>query len=132
MEIFIFFAMIFMHILDDFVLQGAWLSNGKQRQWWVDQVPDDMGPRGMYRNDYKVALIVHGFSWAFMIMLPISWYYGFNPPTEFYVGLIINALAHSYVDHLKANKHKTNLITDQLFHLAQIIIIYAIMFCGKI
>jgi hypothetical protein len=35
---------------------------------------------------------------------------------------VVNAAIHGYVDHLKANQHKINLVTDQLVHLAQILV----------
>lgn len=58
------FAMLFLHIIDDYVLQGV-LANLKQQSWWKKNVPDSL-----YRNDYKIALIEHGYEWSFMIHLP--------------------------------------------------------------
>ena len=65
MKIFLLFAMIFCHIVDDYYLQGI-LANLKQKAWWQKNAP-----AAMYENDYKVALFMHAFSWAFMIMLPL-------------------------------------------------------------
>ena len=62
-----------------------------------------------------MALYEHAFSWSFMISLPLliiafckdsSLYY---PIFMFY---IFNTLCHAYVDNLKANQHKINLIQD--------------------
>jgi hypothetical protein len=39
---------------------------------------------------------------------------------------IYNWLIHAYVDNLKANNHKINLIQDQSIHLVQIIITWAL------
>jgi hypothetical protein len=60
--------MLFMHVLDDYKLQGC-LGNLKQRQFWKDHAPDRM-----YRFDYIVALVMHAVSWSFCIMLPLAVY----------------------------------------------------------
>ena len=62
---FILMCMVFMHIVDDFYLQGI-LANMKQKSWWEKNAPQEM-----YKNDYLMALIIHGYSWSFMIHLPI-------------------------------------------------------------
>ena len=54
----------------------------------------------LYRNDYKVLLIVN---------------------------YIINTAIHAFVDDLKANKFKINLVEDQLAHLLQIICTWIIL-----
>ena len=112
---FVFIAMIFCHILDDFVLQASCLSNLKQKSWWEKNAPNNI-----YKNDYIMALCVHAFSWSFMVMLPIAVFYRLNVPIEFIGIMIVNAAAHAYVDHSKANKGTINLIQDQLIHLFQI------------
>lgn len=120
----ILLTMIFLHILDDFVLQPAgWLANAKQRSWWKEHAPD---PK--YRYDYLCALFMHSFSWTFMIMFPIAWYAVSPLNTIFYWMFAGNIVFHGAVDHLKANLRKINLIQDQLIHLAQIIITYLILF----
>ena len=116
MNIFILLAMIFAHILDDFVLQQSWLAKGKQRQWWIDNAPSRL-----YRYDFIMALAMHAMSWSFIILLPIAWNYGFNMRLGFFVAFVVNAIIHGTIDHLKANLGKINLLTDQSFHLAQII-----------
>ena len=65
-NIFIVMLMIFMHIVDDYYLQG-WLASAKQKKYWEENAPEKL-----YRSDYIWALIMHSFSWAFMIMLPIA------------------------------------------------------------
>lgn len=35
---------------------------------------------------------------------------------------ILNTLCHTYIDDLKANRHRINLIQDQLIHFGQIFI----------
>ena len=108
--------MIFLHIVDDYYLQGI-LANMKQKQWWQDNAP-----ASLYRYDYIVALMMHSMSWAFMIMLPIAMRMSFDV-NELFVGVwIVNAIIHGVVDDLKANKHKINLIQDQSTHIVQIVL----------
>ena len=64
--------MIFCHIVDDYYLQG-WLASAKQKKYWEENAPDKM-----YKHDYIWALIMHSFSWAFMVMLPVAFFMGFN------------------------------------------------------
>ena len=115
----ILIVMFFCHVVDDYYLQGI-LASMKQKSWWEKNAPDQL-----YKNDYKMALYEHAFSWSFMISLPLliiaiwqdsSLYY---PIFMFY---IFNTLCHAYIDDLKANKHRINLIQDQLIHFGQIFI----------
>ena len=64
-KIFVLLAMIFCHVMDDYRLQGI-LANMKQRSWWTKN-----SPGRLYNHDHLMALGMHAFSWAFMIMLPI-------------------------------------------------------------
>jgi len=116
------FAMIFFHILDDFCLQSCWLVDGKQKSWWERNAPDPM-----YRNDYIVALLVHGFSWSFATMIPLMVCISGHPTALFYVVLVGNALLHSIIDDAKANRKRINLIIDQLLHLFQLILAFVLI-----
>ena len=60
--------MLFCHIADDYYLQGI-LSQLKQREWW-----DKHAPYAMYRNDYRMALFEHAFSWSFVTTVPLLVY----------------------------------------------------------
>ena len=115
----IFLTMIFLHIVDDYYLQGI-LAQMKQKKFWKEQAPDEL-----YKYDYIWALIMHAFSWAFMIMLPLIFVSPISP--AFYVIFVVNLAVHAYVDNLKANKHKINLWQDQLIHLTQIILTFIIL-----
>jgi hypothetical protein len=110
--------MIFCHIVDDYYLQAGLLNCLKQKSWWKEQ----NGYKNLYKYDYIIGLIVHSFSWAFMIMLPIAFVDNFQIGVTFLIIFILNMIIHAVVDDLKANKFKTNLITDQAIHLLQIII----------
>ena len=118
------FSMIFCHIIADYNLQGI-LAQFKQKEWWEKNYPD---PK--YKNDYKVALILHGFSWAFLIEAPLYIYSLISNPKASLVILnmlvIINTFFHCIIDNKKANKHTLSLDDDQTAHYIQIIITYFI------
>lgn len=120
MKILLLLAMIFLHIVDDYYLQG-WLASAKQKSYWEQNAPDKL-----YKRDYIMALFMHSFSWAFMIML-IPTIYALTVATSINVATIMiviffvfNLCLHMYTDNQKANKKKINLIQDQLIHLTQI------------
>lgn len=120
----VFFAMIFCHIVDDYYSQGI-LANLKMKSWWKKNYPDKM-----YKNDWIMALIMHTMSWSFMILIPPTVYNLIFGRFNIYVytfAFFINSGIHFAVDHLKANKKVLNLISDQLCHIAQIIVTCLIM-----
>lgn len=120
-KIFVLALMLFCHIVDDYYLQGI-LAQIKQKKWWNENAPNPL-----YKHDYIVALITHGFSWSFMVMLPIAMAFGFAPPLSFWICFVINVVVHSFVDDLKANKLKINLVADQILHIVQICVTYLII-----
>lgn len=114
MKTFILLAMLALHVKDDYT-QGI-IADFKQKKWWEKNYPDKM-----YKNDYIIALLMHCIKWSFMIMLPINIYcLIFDYPILIGV-YIMNVLIHAIIDDYKANKLKINLITDQLWHVVQII-----------
>ena len=121
-KLFVLLWMIFFHIVDDYYLQG-WLASAKQISWWRENAPDDL-----YKNDYIWALIMHSFSWAFMIMLPIAYVQDFNVETGFYILFVLNTLIHVFVDDLKANCHRINLWQDQRVHMIQIVVTFVLLY----
>lgn len=122
MKAFILLSMIFCHIIDDYKLQPPLLNTLKQKDWWKENAPDEL-----YKHDYLMALSMHAISWSFMIHLPIAIHKGFCVDIPFLVFFVINACIHAFVDDLKANKHKINLITDQLIHIGQILVAFFIL-----
>lgn len=142
--LFIVMFMVFFHIVDDFYFQKGLLADMKQKSWWnrkineFDRKEDSKKNfHKMYQYDYMCALIVHAFSWAFMILLPA---FIFNIYTfvnnakllSLYVVLVIvNAGIHAFIDNLKANRKEINLCQDQLFHLTQIVVT-AFVLCSVI
>lgn len=115
----ILLTMIFLHIVDDFILQGK-LGDMKQKQWWINHPQYNI----KYKNDWIIALILHSFSWTFMIMLPLM--YNHYIGLEFIIVFIINMIVHAITDHCKANKLEINLIQDQSIHLTQILITFLV------
>lgn len=113
--------MMFCHVVDDYYLQGI-LAKLKQRDWWKVNAPQKL-----YRHDYLMAMAMHAFSWAFMIMLPWAIRCRFQPDLFYFVFLGINAVVHFMVDNLKANHEIINLATDQTAHLTQIFITWLAM-----
>ena len=115
-NIFILLAMIFLHIVDDYKLQAGVLAYLKQKCWWKEQ----KDYKDLYKYDYLPALILHAFSWTFMIMLPIAFTLNFNIGW-WVIAYIVNMIIHAIVDDLKANRFKINLVIDQLIHIMQIV-----------
>ena len=122
----ILLTMFFLHIVDDYYLQGV-LAQMKQKCWWQEYAPDEQ-----YKNDYIMALIEHGFSWTFMIHIPlfvVMWFYGYQIHWLFLLFTFSgNWFCHSMTDHMKANLGYINLIEDQIIHIVQIISTWGILF----
>ena len=121
MNIFTFWLMIFLHIVDDYYLQG-WLASAKQKKYWQENAPEKL-----YEYDYLCALLMHSFSWAFMIMLPIAFNANFEIGIGYIVAFLVNLVIHAFVDDLKANKRKINLWVDQTIHIMQICVTFLIL-----
>ena len=111
---FVLFWMVFMHVVDDYYLQGV-LAKMKQKSWWEENAPNKL-----YKNDYIVALIMHAISWSFCVMLPLAVYVKFDISAIFGVMFVINVVIHAIVDNLKANKKTINLWEDQTCHILQV------------
>ena len=115
--------MILCHIIDDFVLQG-WLASAKQENWWKKQE----GYNDLYKNDYKMALFIHSLEWSIMIHLPIIVFYNFQVTIGILISILGNCYLHYLIDDLKANLKVFTLIIDQIFHIIEVILFWAI-FC---
>lgn len=113
---FLLLTMIFLHILDDYGMQGI-LASMKQKEWWKKQE----GYKDLYKYDYVVALLCHAFEWTFVVMIPIFIMTGFEFTPSMGIVFVMNVLFHAYIDDMKANEKRINLIIDQGYHLIQII-----------
>lgn len=128
----IFILMLLCHVIDDFVLQPICLSKLKQKDWWFDNVyKDDNGNydyklNDKYKNDYKIALLIHSISWSAMILLPVIFFAEISGAWIWWI-FSINVIIHYIVDDLKSNEKKINLVQDQLIHLTQIILTFLII-----
>lgn len=119
-NLFILVFMLFMHVIADYNMQGC-LANIKQKSWWIDQCEQLNVGFAKYKNDYKMALFMHSFSWSFMIMLPLFITNGFNLSWFGLFGLAFNTVVHYFVDDFKANDYMINLVQDQTYHIIQIV-----------
>ena len=109
--------MILCHLIADYPLQG-WLAQAKQKKYW--EVYDEM-----YQHDYISALVCHSVMWSIMMFTPIMWA-SYNELNFLWIMLPANIFVHYFVDNLKANEFKINLIVDQLIHLGQIVVTWLI------
>ena len=128
-SIFILLTMIFLHMIADYNLQGI-LASMKQISWWKELckpygINDNNFPKSKYSKDYIVGLFCHSYVWSCLIMLPLLYVYKLTALTLIF--LVVNVLLHGYIDDLKANRFKLNLIQDQLLHILQIVITW--VFC---
>lgn len=114
-RLFVVLWMVFFHIVDDYYLQG-WLASAKQKSYWKENAPNKL-----YERDYIWALIMHSFSWSFMVMLPIAYTLRFDIHFEFFVVFTLNLAIHAVTDDAEANWKRINLWQDQLIHMVQII-----------
>ena len=118
--------MLFLHIVDDFYLQPGMLSKLKCVEFWEKNAPDKL-----YKYDYVAALLIHSFSWSFMIMLPIFFNEGFSVSVELILLFLLNLVTHFCVDNAKANERRINLCTDQAIHAIQIAVTFLLWKIAK-
>lgn len=120
-------TMIFFHIIADFNIQGI-LAQMKQKSFY-DQYRYRVN---LYRYDHIVALLMHSFSWTFMIHIPGimylilmgKWSMFENEWTVYLIFFTVHMIIHALTDHAKANWYLINLVMDQTIHILQIIIIW--------
>ena len=124
---FVFFIMLFMHTIADFVLQTTCLSDLKQIKKWneftKDMFDEDV-EETMYRNDYVAALLIHSFMWAFMTFVPLL-LIGQNYWLLILI-IVVNSIIHLLIDNIKANFYLISLCKDQCWHINQILISFII------
>ncbi len=118
--------MFLFDIIDDFVLQPVCLSKLKQKKYWIEECKKNNLDISKYDTDYITALLMHGLSWSIMIHIPLMFLGGIRDDFFLLLSVLFNALIHSFIDDLKANKLKINLDVDQCLHGLQIIITWII------
>lgn len=115
--------MFLFHVFDDFGLQIKSLSRLKQKKYIEIETNSNQLSYKKYRFDYLIALLIHGLSWSIMIHLPIIIFiFDWKASIIVVYSILINAVIHSIIDDLKANRFKINLMVDQLIHFVQIIV----------
>lgn len=108
-----------LHFIADFNLQiGARLDDLKQKSVWKKMCRTEC--YNGYKRDYIAALLIHAFVWSVVTFLPLLATDRYHP-VKLLIGVIINTPIHAWVDDLKCNRLKINLIQDQLIHLFQVI-----------
>lgn len=115
-------CMIFLHLIDDYKLQGI-LASFKQKEWWKQNAPDEK-----YKYDYIVALLEHAFMNSFMIHIPI-YLWVCKSELALTITIIISTFLHAIVDDGKANKKFYNLFQDQFIHIlwiTELFLIYGV------
>ena len=135
-KVFIFIAMILLHILEDFHLQGI-LANMKQKSWWQSECVK-LGityESSKYRRDHVVSLIVHALENSIFITLPLiidSLIATFttNLNNCLFIGwafiIFANTVVHAFIDNFKCNSKGINLIIDQLLHFIFIVLFFSL------
>lgn len=106
-------CMIYLHLIDDYVLQGI-LAKLKQKDFW-----EHYGQN--YVGDYGIALLEHGFMNSFLVHIPIYLWLCKNEVVLFASVLLLGNI-HATIDDLKANQKKINLTQDQVLHIVLIVV----------
>ena len=104
--------MIFLGIVDEFYFQGK-LENLKNKYGL------GYGESEKNKDDWKTALLIHSFSWTFMIHFPIL-YLGGITILHLILSFVINIFVHAILDHLATNVGKISYSTSYMGHLFQI------------
>lgn len=105
--------MVLLHVIEDFHMQGI-MASMKQKTFWQEY------PK-MYSHDWIPVVLLHGMEWATVVALPCILASWFDVSAWFVLTVVAMGLVHAYVDHLKANSLRINLIMDQAVHIVQIV-----------
>lgn len=121
----IILLMIFCHIIDNFVLINK-LEVMKQKLWWEDTCAKDGLNIEKYKDDYKMALLLHSVEWSIIILIPIFMF--LNPPGWLLLLTVVcNATIRYIVDNASVNQFRLNLMQCQIIYFIQIIITCVIL-----
>lgn len=113
--VFLFFIMIFLHIIADYIVQNNFMATYKQKKNWEEYTKE-----GKYIHDYKIILLIHAFSWSFITFFPILIY---TQSVRFWIGVILlNTIFHAVIDDSKCNDLSIDLVIYQILHIGQIIV----------
>jgi hypothetical protein len=111
-------------LIADYPLQGI-LCDLKQMSWWNIQISKSAIPdTDRYEWDWLAGLSCHALMWSIMSCLPL---FMIGTTQGVSVCIVINAVIHGIIDHLKANMYVINLWQDQILHFVQVIITVGIL-----
>lgn len=119
-KLFVLACMFLIHFSYDFNQGNVALM--KQKSWWKKQ--KGYGPK--YALDHIPALLAHSYIWSTLIMVPIYVYNWSAIAVESILAIPINTIIHAIIDDQKANRMSINLIQDQIAHVIQILVTFAI------
>jgi hypothetical protein len=117
---FVFVWTLFMHVLDDYGLQGVWHS--MKQKTWVGNEDELKHPPVLGAIP---ALLCHALSWSFMTMLPLAYYYHFNVNIFFVLFFFANTCWHAIIQNNKPYAKGVSFVTEQAFHIVQILVTLA-------
>ena len=117
----IFFVMLLLHVVAEFVLQPVALLRLKQKTYW--EQPEN--PNGG-KDASAIAIAINAILWSVMIMLPLM-YYSTDGDLILLLVFLVNMLAHAYIDEYATNRHKLTFVTAQSLYLLQLIITFLVM-----
>ena len=122
-NVFTFLCIVCLHIIADYLMQNKFLSDYKQKKNWKPYVEQNKS----YKNDYIMVLVTHAFLWSFITFLPL-YIINVNESIKSILVIILNTVVHAFIDNLKCNKLRINLIQDQLFHLMQMLVTFILCY----
>lgn len=110
-------AMLLAHVIDDFGLQHfTHLNELKTKAWWIEQCylakKYNNIDTSIYRHDYIVCLVLHAFKWSCMTLLAGVLVLGLPSTWLLALLVVLNTVVHAFIDDLKANRLKLNLVQD--------------------
>lgn len=115
--LFTLWLMIVGHCVGDYVLQTDFLAKAKSPKFW-EGTNDKTG--------WSPVLTAHSVIWTACVMAPLLLVVWPEIGVPFIVCFMANIWAHCLIDYLKCIG-KSNMILDQLLHVAQITATFAVV-----
>ncbi len=116
----IFFVMLLLHVVTEFVLQPVALLRLKQKTYWEQPEHPNGG-----KDASAMAIAINTILWSVMIMLPLM-YYSTEGDLILLLVFLVNMLVHAYIDEYTTNRHKLTFVTAQSLYLLQLTITFLI------
>lgn len=116
----IFFVMLLLHVVAEFVLQPVALLRIKQKTYWEQPEHPNGG-----KDASAMAIAINAILWSVMIMLPLM-YYSTEGDLILLLVFLVNMLVHAYIDEYTTNRHKLTFVTAQSLYLLQLIITFLV------